>query len=146
MSFNHEKLNIIFKNSYNKNGTFENRRYSLSHSDDTGDLFLTIGNQFYYNDNQTVLAELLKVANGYYLQVYVYLDGNNGIADTVKRDKIFRRELTTAIQAIIYGDREFLIQNELLDSYVVIRFKSHYSKYNVEEQWGKVKKYLFNNS
>ena len=114
------------------------RKYTLTHSDITADLFLNIGMQFAYDKitamRDEVLAEWRLNNNLPYLFVYVYVDGQLGM--TAIRNMIFRRELPLALEAIRYGDREFFeFHTELGEAPIWIYFASENPKYNRLENW-----------
>ena len=59
------------------------RRYTLTHSDETGELFLVIGSDFAYEKFTTmrdeVAAEWMTNSSGqYYFYVYIRVDGIDG--------------------------------------------------------------------
>lgn len=142
--FDPQKLTVYYDENCDISIPINGRKYSLSHSDDTGDLFLTIGKKFYYKDDQTVIAELRQTKCGdIIMEVYIQVDGNGGIEATRIRDKIFRRELPLALKAIIYGDRKFIVSNGLINTCIRVKFQSKYSEYNVVEQWGKIGNFYY---
>jgi hypothetical protein len=116
----------------------------LTHSDRTGDLFLTIAHEF--NKKQLrgwqtrimrdeVLAEWLKTENIYSLHVYCQLSG--GIGSLKFRDKIFRQELPLVLEAFRFGDQKFFHANPFLDRMNIwVHFRSKKAKYNKIEDWG----------
>jgi len=118
------------------------RRYTLTHSDFTGDLFLTIGIDFAWenvNPNRDeVLGEWKQ--NGSFLCYYVYLyidHGEYNVNVSTKRNQIFRRELPLALKAIRYGDRFLFDANPNLDqSLIIINFISNYPQLARQESWG----------
>jgi hypothetical protein len=86
------------------------RRYTLTHSDLTGNLFLTIGIHYAWNKVNHLRDEVVgewKTNRGFlYYCVYLYLDqGQYNQNISAKRNEIFRRELPLALTAIRYGDR-----------------------------------------
>ena len=145
--FNKEKLNIVFADDIDNGGAIIPRRYTLTHSDETGELFLSIGKYYDYSKVSELRDEVLGCwscdeNNLYYLRLEVLLDTCNDEEKIAIRNKIFRNELPMVIKAIIYGDREFfLIHKELYGSKVIIKFKSSNKTYNAVEQWGYVKDY-----
>lgn len=141
--FDPQKLNVYYDEDCDMSGPMKGRKYSLSHSDETGDLFLTIGKKFHYADDQTVLAELRCTQCGDIMDVYIQVDNGGGIEATKMRDKIFRRELPLALKAIIYGDRKFLVSNGLLNTCIRVKFQSKYPDYNISEQWGKIGNFYY---
>ena len=79
-----EKLNINYIDGVNPEGPITPRCYTLTHSDFTGELFLSIGPEcdkesisgFYTRIMRyEVLAEWLKEEKGYSLNVYCHVSG-----------------------------------------------------------------------
>ena len=144
---NPEKLSVEYRDGVNYVRPVVGRKYTLTHSDDTGELFLTIGQTYAYEKITEMRDEVLaewRVFNGreLYLFVYVYV-GDYGPVVNKKRDEIFRKELPLALEAILFGDRQFLWSHyDLTNAAVCIHFDSKDKKYNQFEYWGKVKDYL----
>lgn len=143
-----EKLFVEYKDLKESNIPKEKRKYTLTHSDETGDLFLSIGEEYdYEKTNETrdeVFAEWNKKDAVDVLNVVLQVSVDSNITKTVIRDKIFREELSLVLEAIMYGDRQFLKENSnLYDAPVIIKFKSEILKYNKVEQWGIVSDYLY---
>lgn len=143
---NPEKLHVEFRPGVTPTEPVIGRKYTLTHSDITAELFLTIGLQYAYdkisNQRDEVLAEW-KIYNGYMiLYVYVYVDGQQGPSLTAIRNTIFRRELPLALEAIMYGDRKlFIVHPELNYAPIYIYFDSTNPYYNRFEYWGTPKDY-----
>lgn len=142
---NPEKLNVEFRLGVTTTKPIISRRYTLTHSDITGDLFLTIGLNYAYDKINEMRDEVLaewKIYNGdYYFYVYVYI-GDYGSRMNGIRDMIFRRELPLALEAMIYGDREFLtVHPKLNDAPIWIYFDSIDPNYNKFEYWGTIRDY-----
>lgn len=143
-----EKLFLQFQNDECDDSRFIPRRYTLTHSDDTEQLFLTVGKDYDYNKiinvNDEVLAEWEKDGDNYILKIYIEVDGGSGLTQTIERDRIFRKELPLAVKAIVYGDSSFLDKHEFLkNSSIVINFKSKLPEYNKVENWGTIKDYTY---
>ena len=105
--FNKEKLNVVFATDIDKSGPIIPRRYTLTHSDETGELFLSIGKYYDYSKVNESRDEVLGCWNCdennlYYLRFEVLLDACGGEEKLAIRNKIFRNELPMAIRAIIY--------------------------------------------
>lgn len=146
-----EKVFIEYKDGIGIYGSKERRRYTLTHSDKTGDLFLTIGSKYDYEKvNKTrdeVFAKWSKIDNKDVLEVFVQVNIDSNVIKTAIRNRIFRRELGSALKSIIYGDREFLKRNPALYNVpVVVNFKSNIPRFNKTEEWGKVKDYIIENN
>ena len=140
------KLNVEFKDNISIKGPIIPRKYTLTHSDETGDLFLTIDNEYAYEKINPIRDEVLgawvKEAEEYILDILVDIDGGKDLIKANKRDKIFREELPLALRTIIYADEVFIKENEKLNnSKIRINFKSKYPEYNLVEIWGRVSDY-----
>lgn len=143
-----EKLSVTFVPPITPTEPIRFRKYTLTHSDTTGNLFLTIGPQFDFikinlMSRDEVLAQWGLINPGQYiLQAFVYVGNTNPqIAQT--RYNIFKRELPLALEAIVYGDREFFNANpELLNAPISVRFMSAYPQFNRTEFYNKPIDYL----
>lgn len=125
------------------------RRYTLTHSDDTGELFLTIGNDYAWAKINTkmrdeVLGEWCRVGDALYFNVYLYVDqGEYDEQTATKRNDVFRRELPLALTAIRYGDRALFNQYPYLDHVMlVVHFMSSYPQLARQENWGTFSNYV----
>lgn len=145
-NFNPDKLYVEYKDGVTEYKPVNNRKYTLTHSDQTAELFLTIGLEYDYdkfgNLRDEVLAEWR--ADDYYpfLYVYVYINGQSG-SEPDMRNEIFRRELPLALQAILYGDRTLLDNYpDLKNSPVWVYFDSENPYLNKFENWGVITNYI----
>ena len=127
------------------------RRYTLTHSDITGKLFLSIGNQ--YDTKQIsrlytrlmrdeVLAEFAAEEDNLALRVYCHVSGGFVFGTARLRYKIFRSELPLALEAVRYGDRTLFEENPKLDNApVLVRFQSTVNRFDKVENWGTMADY-----
>jgi hypothetical protein len=150
-SLNTSKLHVTDLTGTNRGIGDLPRRYTLTHSDLTGDLFLTISND--YNKKQMsrwytklmrdeVLAELIKTEGSLELRVYCHVSGGLVFGTAKWRSDIFHRELPMVMEAIRYGDRNLFETNRDLDQTPVnVYFCSHKSIYNKVENWGVIADY-----
>jgi hypothetical protein len=146
-----EKLIVNYLSGVNPNGPITPRCYTLTHSDFTGELFLSIGVEFdkkaisgFYTKimRDEVLAEWVKQENDYLLNVYCYVSGGFLIGTAGWRYKIFKRELPLLLEAICKGDSDYFVANPSLESApIFVHFQSKNKKYNKIENWGKPKDY-----
>lgn len=147
MMFNPKMLSVEFRNGVTDEKPVEGRRYTLTHNDDTGELFLTVALTYAYDkinskDRDEVFGDWKRVDNRFILKIYVYVDGNEGREEAFKRDRIFRKELPLALSAIKYGDRKFLENHDdLVDSNIIVRFISAYEELNKVENYGTLNEY-----
>lgn len=138
---NPEKLSVEFREGVSLTEPVIPRRYTLTHSDITAELFLTIGLRYAYDKiNQMrdeVLGEWIKTNNKYFYYVYLYVDGKFGPAVSAIRNAIFRRELPLALEAIRYGDKKFFTAHpELNNAPIIVYFNSINPYFNRIENWG----------
>lgn len=131
----------------------EGRKYTLTHSDVTGQLFLSIGTEFdYKNTNQKfrdeVLAEWIPKMGEFILWGRVYVSGGEYDEKYAKvRFLIFQKELELALKAMIYGDQTFFTNFPwLLDASIYIQFESVFPKYNRVFYYGTPRHYLCSTS
>lgn len=143
-----DKLKIVFMEGITIDEPVIPRCYTLTHSDQTGDMFLDIGLKFAYNKigelRDEVLAQWSRIGNKYILKVDLCVDPPiNKNSSAENRDKVFRKHLKSAIQGIIYGDKRFFYKHkELRESPIIVYFNSKQEELNKIEFWGKVKDYL----
>ncbi|MFP3898589.1 MAG: staygreen family protein [Dehalococcoidia bacterium] len=122
------------------------RRYTLTHSDRTGHLFLSIGREF--NAPQVsglytrlmrdeVLAELSRGDDGPKFSVYCHVSGGFVFGPARWRYSIFQSELPLVLEAIRYGDRALFQRHPEIDAApVLIHFHSTNSRFHKVEDWG----------
>lgn len=145
---NPKKLSVEFRHGVTTTEPIICRRYTLTHSDVTGELFLTIGLAYAYDKvtsmRDEVLAEWCKINNEYLLNVYLDVDGEFDIGNAAIRNGVFRRELPLALEAIRYGDREFFNAHPKLNSCpIIVYFNSSIPEYNRVEKWGSPSHYKY---
>jgi len=130
---------------------FLTRRYTLTHSDITGKLFLTINNE--YDTKQIsslytrlmrdeVLAEFTKEEEGLVFKVYCHVSGGFVFGTAKLRYAVFRHELPLVLEAIRFGDRNLFEKIPNLDKTpVLIHFQSTDNRFNNVENWGTMTDY-----
>ncbi|NMD72618.1 hypothetical protein HHO41_20480 [Bacillus sp. DNRA2] len=140
--FDPKKLFVEYMDGVKEIKTVIPRRYTLTHSDTTGELFLAIGSHYAWNKIQPMRDEVLGEwkSNGcsLYYHVYLYIDrGEYTHQESKKRNEIFRRELPLALTAIRYGDR-FLFDAypQLNQASIIVNFTSAYPQFSRQENWG----------
>ena len=139
--FSPDRLQVEYREGVTYTEPLTYRRYMLTHSDETGELFLTIGLRF-ADDKITplrdeVLGEWMMMREGYVYNVYVEIGGQPDQTVLVKRNDIFRRELPLVLEAIRYGDHRFFIAYpELNHCSIIVYFLSTNPKFNKVENWG----------
>ncbi len=140
------KLHVTWRAPATETAPLVGRRYTLTHSDATGDLFLSVGLDYdgarlralytrFMRDE--VLAEWLDGANGPELHVYCHVSGGIVFGGAAMRDAIFRRELPLVLEAFRYGERAFFAAHPHLDdAAIIVHFQSTQRAYNRIELWG----------
>ena len=148
---NPEKLHVTFLSDTEADKLIFPRRYTLTHSDITGELFLSVGPDYDRRQisklytklmRDEVLAELVSKEDSTQFNVYCHVSGGFVIGGAKWRYDIFRSELPLVLEAIRYGDRTIFQQNPNLDQIPVhIHFQSSNPKFNKVEQWGTMANY-----
>jgi hypothetical protein len=122
------------------------RRYTLTHSDATGDLYLTVGPE--YDEAQIsgwytrlmrdeVLAEWRDEEHGPALHVHCHVSGGLALGSAGWRDQIFRRELPLVLEALRHGDQALFAAHPHLDQAPIwVHFHAAQSGYRRVERWG----------
>jgi hypothetical protein len=152
-ALNPDKLHVTFAPGVAPSGPTEPRRYTLTHSDRTGDLFLTIGADYdrsqisgWYTRlmRDEVLAEWKKDldAEPAILHVYCHVSGGLALGPAGWRYGILQRHMRQVIQALRHGDRElYQTHPELDDAQVVVHFAAKQPRYRRTEAWGRLADY-----
>lgn len=143
-----EKIHVKCKKELNRNDSFIPRKYTLTHSDFTGDLFLSINcdydldeiNDFYTKMmRDEVLAEWLKEDEKFELHIYLHVSGGFIFGWAGLRNKIFRYHLPDVLRTIRYGDSKlFEFFPELDQSPIIVHFQSNRKKYDKIERYGQL--------
>lgn len=127
------------------------RRYTLTHSDRSGERLLTIGREYdqvqvsglytrFMRDE--ILAEWAVGGSGNELQVHCHVNGGLVFGSAGWRDSIFRKHMRCVLEELRYGDREMYDACPSLDrSNVTIHFNSNSPKYNRIEEYGEIGRY-----
>ncbi|MBE6023790.1 MAG: hypothetical protein E7231_11275 [Cellulosilyticum sp.] len=123
------------------------RKYTMTHSDETGDLFVTIGTEYAEDQinslRDEVRLEWTVLKDMPLLYGEVLIDGQGiGSGSAQTRDAIFKREMPLALQAIYHADQQFFFANpELRDTPVFIHFTSTQPLYNKLYNFGTIGEY-----
>ena len=143
---NPEKLHVTYSAGTHPDILDMPRCYTLTHSDTSGELFLTIGCRYctpqisgFYTKlmRDEVLAEITAEEGKQVFKVYCHVSGGFTFGTAGLRNRIFRAELPLALEAIRYGDRAlFEVMPDMDRTPVRIYFKSTKNKYNRVEGWG----------
>ncbi|ANC77568.1 hypothetical protein ABE65_012480 [Fictibacillus phosphorivorans] len=128
----------------------EGRKYTLTHSDITAELFLAIGYVYNYKSinpvmRDEVLAEWKKdLHRRFNLVGKAYVDGGEFTQKVAEiRFKTFKKQMTLALSGIIYGDRPFYTNYPaLVDAPIFIHYLSTYPEYRQVAFYGTPRQYL----
>lgn len=148
--FDPQKVSVEFMPPANSIYPLEERKYTLTHSDDTGELFLDVGTTynteaFNLELRDEVLAEWQANSTyGFILVGKVNVDGNEPNEETANmRADIFKRELGTALKGMIYGDLAFLYTFPFLfNTPIIIYFESSFPQLQQAYYYGTPQQYL----
>ena len=148
-NFSAERLTVEFRDGLSAKELILPRCHTLTHSDFTGQLFLTIGTQFASDKvniqmRDEVLGYWKMEGNQLFYNIYVYIDNQEHDLNTaIRRDEVFRRELPLALTAIRYGDRFLFDRYPYLDcSMIIVNFISSYPQLSKQEYWGTFSSFL----
>jgi hypothetical protein len=140
---NLEKLSVEYRDDFTPTSPTLERKYTVTHSYSTGGIILTIGLTYAYDKisklRDELLAEWIPYNNGYalYVNVHVDVDEEGDYASSSLKNRIFVKELPTALQVISYGDRFLFNEDPALDkSPIHVKFNSQYPEFNRVLYWG----------
>ncbi len=148
---NPDKLRVSFLPGVGSEAPVVPRRYTLTHSDVSGNLYLTIG--LSYNLKQIrgwytrlmrdeVLAEWKNDQDELSLNVYCHVSGGLVFGRAGWRMAIFRSEMPLVLEVIRYGDRILFESNPEQDQAPIwVHFQSSQPRYDETERWGVPKDY-----
>jgi hypothetical protein len=141
-----EKLHVSFPQTPAADGPLAPRRYTLTHSDTSGELFLTVGANYDIQQisglytrlmRDEVLAEWRDDEERPALHVFCHVSGGLAFGTASWRYAIFRRELPLVLEAFRYGDRGlFEACPELDGAPILVHFRSSRPRYHRLERWG----------
>jgi len=154
-SLNPDKLHVRIRREAAARGLEIPRRYTLTHSDLSGDLFLNIDLDYdrkaisgFYTRlmRDEVLAEWVRVQGVLELHVYCHLSGGLVFGSPGWRYEIFRFHMPQVLQAFRYGDRGLFKDSPELDQApVAVHFRASQVRYHRVEAWGKIGDYRADN-
>ena len=150
-SLNPNKLHVKYIGSATPDGIEGKRFYTLTHSDQTGDLFLSIGTEYdqraisgWYTRlmRDEVLAEWRLEHSGPELHVHCHVSGGIVLGSARWRYNIFQHHMRQVLQAFRHGDRSYMEAHPEFDrAPIFIHFHSSKQRYNRVEEHGLVADY-----
>lgn len=148
MDFNPQKMQVRFILPASPTHPLMGRKYTLTHSDGTGQLFLDIGIDFNYEAiNGELRDEIIAQWQNdwdYRLMGRVYVDNGEYTEEEARtRYNQFKKHMNGALQGIVFGDRLFLSNYPLLlDAPIYILFESTYPQLGNIYYYGTPQHYL----
>lgn len=145
------KLHVRFDEETTPEGPIMPRAYTLTHSDLTGELFLTIGREVDSDQISGWYTRFMRdevVANWEteetpVLHVHCHVSGGLVLGPASWRESIFRQHLPMVIAAFRYGDRELFERYPDLDeSQVVVHFHTARRRAGRVEEFGRLGEYI----
>ncbi len=147
--FNPDRLNTTYSTQVDTFGPISGRKYTLTHSDDAEEMYLTIGKKYDFaainpNLRDEVLAEWQTRNGEYLLLAKVYVSGGEYDKKFSQvRFMIFKKEISLALTGIVYGDKQFFTSSPwLLDCPILVHFESSYPEFNEVLYYGTPRQYL----
>lgn len=152
-SYKPEKLHV--KLAPEMDGAKLPRCYTLTHSDRTGDMFLTIARDYdqaaisgWYTRlmRDEVLGEW-QVEDSPSLHIHCHVSGGLVLGPAKWRESIFREHLPMVLEAICYGDGEFLsAEEDFRRAPIKVHFHTRQDDLDRVEVWGLVQDFLAANN
>ena len=148
MAFQTEKLSVTYIPPMTPLGPLEGRIYTLTHSDLTGQLFLSVGYEIdslkiNWEMRDEVVADWRMINGQYVFTACVHIsNGDFDVSKAGERYEHFKKMMPVALRGIIQGDQTLLTYYPwLLDSPIYVQFSSVYPEYNKMEYYGMVRHY-----
>jgi hypothetical protein len=141
-----EKLHVRRTGGVKRSGPVVPRCYTLTHSDRTGDLYLTIGPVHDLRQvaglytrlmRDEILAAWHDEGNGPQLHVHCHVSGGLVLGSPRMRDGILRHEMPLVLETLRYGDRALYETRLDLDrASIQVHFHARQARYDRVESWG----------
>jgi hypothetical protein len=143
---NIQKLQLKFSEDITLEGPVTPRAYTLTHSDSTGELYLTIGSR---HDNRQISGWYTRLMRDEVLaewqfeekpelHVHCHVSGGLVLGSAGWRDSILRRHLPLVLETFRYGDRAlFEAFPELNLAPISVHFHATQERFDRIEDWGK---------
>lgn len=143
---NPEKVFVQYRDKMKPYEPVMTRKYTITHSDRTADLFVFAGERYAEDKiNKTrdeVRLHWERNEKGLVLIGSVLVDGEGVKGLAVIRNKIFYKEMPTALQALRQGDRFLFDKDPSLDkTQIFIHFISSKEKYDKVYSFGVIGDY-----
>ena len=146
-----EKLHVQFDDALRDQAAIFPRCYTLTHSDRTGSLFLTIAPTHDLDQVSDWYTQLMRdevmgewaASDPPSLHLHCHVSGGFVLGPAKWRAAIFRQHLPLVLEALCYGDRIFLHEHSfLLDAPILVHFHARQKALDTVEDWGSVGDWL----
>ncbi|MGB7115070.1 MAG: staygreen family protein [Anaerolineales bacterium] len=144
---NPHKLHVDFREGITQDEPLLPRTYTLTHSDSTGDLFLTVAQEYNFPQisgwytrfmRDEVLAEW-RFEEQPSLHVHCHVSGGIVFGPPSWRKAIFLRHMPMVLESFRYGDRKFIAAHPELDEALIwVHFHARQERHNQVEAWGRM--------
>jgi hypothetical protein len=147
---NPTKLHINFMEQAKANGPISPRAYTLTHSDRSGDLFLTISQDYHIPQISGFYTRLMRdevlakweMKAEISLHVHCHVSGGLVFGPSRWRYMIFKSHLPMVFEAFYYGDRILLgLYPKLAMGKIIVHFHAREKSFNKIEAWGVLNDY-----
>jgi magnesium dechelatase len=147
---NRNLLHVQFHDGVNETSPLSPRTYTLTHSDVTGELFLSIGKGINFPQIEGIYTRLMRdevlaeweLSQPANLHVFCHVSGGLVFGTAGMRYRIFRYHTPMVLEAFYYGDRILLNEHpELAKGKVVVHFIARQKRFNQDEAWGVLETY-----
>lgn len=148
MDFNPEKLEVNFMPPATSTSPIKNRKYTLTHSDETAMMFLDVGTNYNLDAinkdfRDDVLGKWTLLDNNTYMLFFYVNAETSEFSSAQKKYSIYKSHLDSALTAIFYGDRDFLKEYpNLVNTPICVKFDSNFLQFNNYEYYGFVRDYI----
>lgn len=144
-----QKVFVQYRDSINPYEPIVNRKYTITHSDITAELFVFIATN-YADDQVTSMHDDVKIGweqteKRLLLIGSVLIDGVGVLGNPEVRNRIFYSEMPTALKALRQADRFLFQKHPNIDSTpVFIHFISENPTYDKTYNFGSIGRYAIN--
>ena len=126
------------------------RKHTLTHSDETGELFLSIGHHYdikaiNWEFRDEVIGEWKQFEDGspYWIGKAFVSDESYRYEDAKRRFEIFQREMEHALSGIFVGDRLFFAYHpQWLNAPVYVQYESNFKEFHTIIQYGTPRRFM----
>lgn len=143
------KLNVTFFPPATPYKPFENRKYTVEICNETGKIYVTIGNRYFQQHASNISAKEITAQwtprmGQFILNGKVHVSKGEFDEEQAKiRLSSFQQHLDLALAAIVFGDQKFFHNYPwLLDSPIYIHFESNYPQFHQMLYFGTPRQFL----